>query len=336
MRFRNTWTEAKIISAKPVANNVQQIEIMPSGGTYTFTPGSHIDVSVFIKGLPEIRSYSLVGLHEPGKPYCIAVKRLQASKGGSAYMWTLQEGARLQVSQPMNHFELSARHEKYFLVAGGIGITPLIGMAKELTAGKASVQMLYAGSAKNEMPFIDELKECLGDNLVVHTKEEEQSRFDFEKLIAGLENNVQVYMCGPLGMMNAVRKYWEQYKKPVGNLRFETFGASGLFAPQPFKVKIPRLALELTVEENQSLLDVLNNTGADVMYDCKKGECGLCAVDILSCSGIVDHRDFFFSEHQKAENKKLCACVSRVVNGDITIDTAYRGAALTNGINQFT
>lgn len=325
MRYRNIWAEAKVLSVQPVASNVLQIDIMPVEGTQAFTVGSHIDVSVLVNGLPEIRSYSLVGEHEAGKPYRIAVKRLQASKGGSAYMWSLKEEARLQVSQPMNHFELSSQNSKYILIAGGIGITPLIGMAKELAVKKAVVEMIYVGSEKKEMPFIDELKEYLGDSLIVHAKDEQLSRFDFEKRIAGLDTDVQVYMCGPLGMMNDVRKYWEKYKKPVGNLRFETFGASGLFAPQSFKVKIPRLDLELVVEENQSLLDVLNHVGASVMFDCKKGECGLCTVDVLSCSGVVDHRDFFFSEHQKAANKKICACVSRVVNGDIVIDTAYRG-----------
>ena len=325
MRYRNVWVNAIVAAAKQVAGNVLQIEIEPADAIVPFTVGSHIDVSVLINGLPEIRSYSLVGRYEKGKPYKIAVKRLPASRGGSLYMWGLQKGAALKISQPMNHFELSHHHSKYLLIAGGIGITPLTGMADELTAKKAAVQMLYIGSSKKEMPFIDELGSCLLNNLTVYAGDEQPERFNFEKLIADLANDVQVYMCGPWGMMNAVRKYWEQYKKPPGNLRFETFGASGLFAPQSFKVKLPRLSLELTVGENESLLDVLTNAGAEVISDCKKGECGLCTVDIIECSGIIDHRDFFFSEHQKAANKKMCACVSRVVNGDVIIDNAYRG-----------
>ena len=93
-------------------------------------------------------------------------------------------------------------------------------------------------------------------------------------------------------------------------------------------MSIPRFGLELVVGEHESMLDVLVRAGAEVLSDCQRGECGLCAVDVLACSGVVDHRDFFFSERQKGENKKLCACVSRVVNGDVVIDTAYRGRML--------
>jgi ferredoxin len=83
--------------------------------------------------------------------------------------------------------------------------------------------------------------------------------------------------------------------------------------------------LDVMVDTHETLLSVLKNAGADLMSDCLRGECGLCTVDVLTCDGSIDHRDFFFSDHQKSENKKLCACVSRVVNGTLTLDTAYRG-----------
>jgi vanillate O-demethylase ferredoxin subunit len=90
-------------------------------------------------------------------------------------------------------------------------------------------------------------------------------------------------------------------------------------------VNIPRFNKQIEVKENETLLHAMEAAEIDVMYDCKKGECGLCQVDILEYTGDIDHRDFFFSEAEKGENKKMCACVSRVANGNITIDTAYRG-----------
>jgi vanillate O-demethylase ferredoxin subunit len=126
-------------------------------------------------------------------------------------------------------------------------------------------------------------------------------------------------------MLDAVRRAWHARNLPPGDLRFETFAASGQFAPQPFEVSVPRLGVTLTVPENQTLLDALAQAGVEVMYDCQRGECGLCVIDILDCSGTIDHRDMFFSDAQREENKKMCACVSRVVDGNLVIDTAYRG-----------
>ena len=79
------------------------------------------------------------------------------------------------------------------------------------------------------------------------------------------------------------------------------------------------------MQENQSLLKALEDAGIDVIYDCQKGECSLCQGNILSYTGSIDYREFFFSEKQKQLNNKICACESQVANGDLVIDTSYRG-----------
>ncbi|RAJ15904.1 PDR/VanB family oxidoreductase [Arenibacter echinorum] len=325
MRYRNSWEDAVVSKMKKVADNVMQIQITPVGSTEVFTVGSHLDISVLINDLPEIRSYSLVGRYSPNSPYTIAVKRLPASRGGSKYMWGLKEGSKLRISQPTNHFELSFNTPDYLLIAGGIGITPILGMAEELMAqNDKNVRMLYLGRSEKEMPYINLSKKLLGQNLIVHFSDVD-GFFDTSKIIDLSNTETQIYLCGPIGLMNAIRKTWENSPFANQNLRYETFGASGLFAPQAFTVKIPRFNKELKVKENQTMLKALEEAQIAVMYDCKKGECGLCQVDILEVSGDVDHRDFFFSEAEKGENKKMCACVSRIANGDVVIDTAYRG-----------
>lgn len=324
MRYQIEWTEAEVISAELVSTSVRQIELMPVNGTEHFTPGSHISLEVMVNNLPETRSYSLIGLYQKDKLYRIAVKQLAESRGGSNYMWQLKPGAKIKVSRPANNFELQFKHANYLLVAGGIGITPMVAMAQVLASKKANVNMIYVGNSESDMPYINELSTLLGNNLTIHALEKDKTFFDFKKLISAIKPGTQLYLCGPLGMMDEVRHQWEQHQHPTADLRFETFGASGKYAPQAFKVSIPRLKLELTVEKNQSMLDVLSKAGADIIYDCLKGECGLCTVDILSCSGEVDHRDFFLSDEQKKENKKICTCVSRVAKGDIVIDTSYR------------
>lgn len=327
MRYRNSWIDATVGEIDQVAKSVMQIQILPTSGTVdSYTVGAHLDVSVLIDGKTEIRSYSLVGEYDSNKAYIIAVKLLHSSKGGSKYMWSLKTGNKIRISQPTNNFELSHNTNDYLLVAAGIGITPIIGMAKTLKRKKGvKVKMLYAGNNSEEMPFTEELLAVLGPDLVVHYSDE-NGYFNTSKLLDWTNAKTQIYLCGPLPFMNAVRKTWEEGPYDNSNLRFETFGASGLFAPQEFLLKIPRFDKEIKVNKNQTILQALQAAKIEVMYDCKKGECGLCQVDILEYSGDIDHRDFFFSETEKGENHKMCACVSRVANGKITIDTGYRGS----------
>lgn len=325
MRYRNSWHEAVVLDRQQVAENVMQIQIAPQQGTEPFSVGSHVDVRVLIEERQEIRSYSLVGLYQPHAPYTISVKRLANSRGGSAYMWGLDKGSRLQISQPTNHFEVDYRGNDYLLIAGGIGITPILGMAEQLAMQEnKQVRLLYLGQSEQEMPYLEKLRSILGDRLMIHFSEK-HGRYNLGNLLELANSATQVYLCGPIELMNAIRKVWENGPFHNQQLRYETFGASGLFTPQLFNVTIPRFNLTVEVKPNQTLLSVLDEAGIEVMYDCKKGECGLCQVDILAYSGDIDHRDFFFSEEEKGKNKKLCACVSRVANGSITIDTGYRG-----------
>ena len=328
MRFKTIWTDAKVIEVADVAANVRLITLQPTEGAQRFSAGAHIDVSVLVNDLPEVRSYSLVGTYSLGGSYQIAVKRLTDSRGGSNYMWSLALGARLSISQPKNQFQLTFLRPYYTLLAGGIGITPIYGMVQELLQKGADFHLYYAGSSRAEMPFVDELHQQLGDRVSFHISDE-GTRLDIERLIANVEESTQMYVCGPMRMLDAVRAGWNGRNLPPGDLRYETFAASGEYAPQTFQVSLPRFGKTITVQKNQTMLDALNENGIEVMEDCLRGECGLCVVDVLDYSGTIDHRDLFFSDEQKADNKKMCACVSRIVNGIVTIDTAYRGHTTT-------
>jgi vanillate O-demethylase ferredoxin subunit len=329
MRFKNVWAQAKVVKTTDVAANVSLLELEPETGAQPYSAGAHIDVTVLINGLPEIRSYSLVGMYAQMEGrYRIGVKRLPASRGGSTYMWSLAPGARLTISQPKNQFQVTFGRPYYTLLAGGIGITPIYGMALELAQKGASFRLLYAGSSRCEMPFLDELTACLGQRLSVFASDEGQ-RVNVTKVVDNIEAGTQLYVCGPLSMLDAARHAWQARGLPVGDLRYESFAASGQFAATEFQVSVPRLGKKVKVGANQTMLDALTLAGIDVMSDCQIGECGLCVVDVLSHTGVVDHRDVFFSDEQKAENKKMCACVSRIASGDVVIDTAYRGSPLT-------
>jgi len=318
------WRSARLRALRNLSPDIRLFEIEPSGEFVAPTPGSHINVAVRIGERPDIRSYSIVGPCTDGI-YRIAVKLLGDSRGGSAYMWSLARGANLTISTPANHFYLSRGRSEYLLLAGGIGITPIFTMALALAESGANFRLLYACRRRQDLALADELRERIGDRLQVFV-DEEGKRVDLQAEIARLAPDGELYVCGPIGMLEAAKRAWQQSGRPVDQLRFETFGNSGRFASQPFKVKIPRLGMEITVLQNQTMLDALEAAGIAMISDCRRGECGLCALHILEVDGIVDHRDVFFSDEEKADNRKLCTCVSRVAGGSITIDTADRAA----------
>ena len=285
------------------------------------TPGSHFNIGVQINGRPDVRNYSAVVFGTDGL-YRIAVKRLPESRGGSAYMWSLLPGAQLTISTPGNHFELHRGCPEYLLLAGGIGITPIFTMTLALAEAGAIFRLLYAARRGEDLVLADDLRQMIGNRLEVFVSSEGR-RVDIAAEIARLGRGGEFYVCGPIGILEDAKREWQRSGRPVDQLRFETFGNSGRFASEPFKVRIPRLGREIDVPVDQTMLEALESAGIDMIsWIAVKGECGLCALPILETDGIVDHRDVFFSEEEKATNTKLCTCVSRVIGGSITVDTA--------------
>ena len=316
------WRSARLRSTRDLTPDIRLFEIEPSGEFVVPTPGSHINIVLQIKGRPDVRCYSAVGPCTDGV-YRIAVKLLGDTRGGSAYMWSLAPGAQLTISTPGNHFELSRGRPEYLLLAGGIGITPIFTMTLALAAAEANFRLLYACRRRQDLAFADELQNCIGHRLQTFI-DEEGARIDLDAEIARLCPGGEFYVCGPIGMLEAAKRHWQRSGRPVDQMRFETFGNSGRFASEPFKVKIPRLGVEVDVPLNQTMLEALEAAGIEMIFDCRRGECGLCALTIIETDGIVDHRDVFFSDDEKAANCKLCTCVSRVIGGSITVDTADR------------
>lgn len=326
MKHLQDWQPATVVATEDVTPTVRQFVLRPVAPLVAhWSSGAHLQVQVGINGQLQTRHYSLVGTSGTSH-WCIAVKRMEGGRGGSAAMWALQAGDTLSVSGPHNHFALDMSAPAYLLIAGGIGVTPLVQMAQRLAVHSKSkatpVRMLYGARTSDELAFEGVLRDALGDRLQTYVAARGEN-MDFQAEIAALPPKAQLYTCGPVPMLEAIRSAWLAAGRRLAELRFETFGSSGSYAAQAFRVKIPRHHLDIVVPADTTLLEALENAGIDTISDCRRGECGLCALDVVEVQGELDHRDIFLSNHEKKQNNRMCVCVSRAV-GTITLDSAWR------------
>ncbi|MGN8544795.1 PDR/VanB family oxidoreductase [Bradyrhizobium sp. 13971] len=322
MRFIESWTPATLVATRDLTPSIRELLIKPEnfdGAAYPV--GSHINIAVTIDGRPDTRSYSLIG-EADRTGYRIAVRRAEDSRGGSQYMWSLAPGDRLTITLPASLLPIDWARRHYCLIAGGIGITPLIGAALALARRDADFTLHYAVTSREQAVYLDVLAPLLNERLIVHAGNEGR-RLNLDDLFASLPPDALTLLCGPIRMLGAARRAWTGAGRALSDLRYETFGSSGSLPTEQFRVRLANQAIEIEIPRDRSLLDVLNGAGYEVISDCRRGECGVCAIDLVKIDGELDHRDVFFSEQQKHANEKICACVSRA-RGTITVDILHR------------
>lgn len=305
------WQHGTVAASRALTPEIRRIEIDVDQPA-PVSPGAHVDVRLTVAGERDRRSYSIVDATDDGRRIALSVYTSPVSRGGAAVMNALVPGDRLELTQPLNDFPLRPFADRYVLIAGGVGITAMVGMAARLRDRGADYRLIYAGRSRSLMAYVDDLREAHGERLRLHVRDEGTS-LSIPDLVDGIAVGTEVYVCGPIRLMDAVRREWMTRGRPLADLRMETFGNSGWFDAQEFVVRVPASGIEARVRPNQSMLEALEAAGADMMWDCRKGECGLCEVRVLGLSGDIDHRDVFYSERQKDARSKMCCCVSRVV-----------------------
>jgi ferredoxin-NADP reductase len=306
------WQTGTVLEAESITADIRRLVLAPSMPKKA-EPGAHIDVMVTIDGERHRRSYSVVDSSEDGSRLAISVFKAPQSRGGSVYMQGLGAGDQLEFTAPLQNFPLRVGAPRYVLLAGGIGITALANMARVLRNIKAEYTLVYAGRSRAAMAYLPQLQELHGDALRLHV-DDEGTALRVDELLATVDRDTELYMCGPIRLMDAVKRGWDTRGLAGPNLRFETFGNSGWYDPEEFVVRVPRLGVEATVGPGTSMLEALEGAGVDMMFDCRKGECGLCEVRLLGLQGSIDHRDVFYSERQQHAAAKMCCCVSRAVS----------------------
>ncbi|MFY9514623.1 MAG: PDR/VanB family oxidoreductase [Rubrivivax sp.] len=295
-----------------------------AGGTLpAYSAGAHLQVQVLLPdGSAAWRHYSLVdfaGDAAAPQAYDIAVRREDAGRGGSRHMHGLQPGTRLQVLPPRNDFPLQPGSSPVLLLAGGIGITPLLTMAAQCRRQGRPVRLVYAGRSRALMAFVPELQQLLGSGLQLHADDEAGAPLDVGALLAGCAADETVHVCGPQPLLDAVLAAAKARSWPAARVRFELFTAPAAEAgDRGFEVVLSSSGRTLQVAADQTLLQALIAAGCDPMFDCQRGECGVCAVPVLD--GEIEHRDHVLSAREKAANNVIQVCVSRAKGARLVLD----------------
>ncbi|GAA1248396.1 PDR/VanB family oxidoreductase [Prauserella halophila] len=310
------WQQARLVEADDVADGVRRL-VLEVEHPEPAAPGTHLDIDLPTADGRLTRSYSIVRSGDGGRLLTLSVQLSPASRGGSQAMHALTVGDDLTVTGPLQNFPLAVGAGRYVLVAGGIGVTALVAMATALRRRGADYELVLVGRSRRYMAYLDELCAEHGDRVRVHVSDEGTplSVPDLVGDIAAAPTTSELYMCGPIGLMDAIRSSWTEHALPETNLRFETFGSSGRFGAEEFRVHLPQFDRDVAVAPGTSILDALNSAGIDTLSDCRKGECGLCLAKVVDVDGTIDHRDVFLSETQKERSAELCLCVSRAVAG---------------------
>lgn len=312
-------TTVRVEAREEVAPGIVLFTLRPERPLRELPPGSHIDIMIPLARGVEKRSYSVVDLGADDDLVRIAIRLDPAGRGGSAWLHGTRPGTELTIDGPIDDFAPSPDRGPSVLLAAGIGITPILGLARAIKASGTDYRVIYTGRSRERMAFVDHLENTHRGRVdVVETAG--GNRVRAEEIVAGVPKDGVLYVCGPMGLLTAVRATWQQGRKPPGSLRFESFGTSGAFPTRAFRVDLPKRGVSVEVPVGTSILDALEAAGIELMYDCLRGECGLCRVRIVSVEGQVDHRDVFLSPRQRLQGTELHTCVSRVSGPAIALD----------------
>jgi vanillate O-demethylase ferredoxin subunit len=285
-----------------------------------FGAGSHIDVHI-CGGMT--RQYSLIRHDTERERYEIAVQRELQSRGGSeALCASVREGDELLISEPRNHFALEpAQHT--ILLAGGIGITPLLCMAERLASTDASFELHYCAQTRSRAAFLNRIaSSTFAGRAFCHFDDgADAQRLDIASALAAPRADKHVYVCGPAGFLEFVRERARLAGWANANVHFE------YFAPPPdqdrtdsagFAVVLASSGKTVVVGADEPVTAALARAGVDIPMSCESGVCGTCLTRVIE--GIPDHRDYFLSDAERAANDRFLPCCSRAKSTRLVLD----------------
>jgi len=287
-----------------------------------FSAGAHIDVHA-PNGL--VRQYSLCGDPAQSQRYTIGVLRDPASRGGSiALVDQIAAGDSVRISAPRNHFPLAEAARHSVLMAGGIGITPMLCMALSLAARGASFELHYAVRSRAHAAFAEQLSHAAwAERVTLHCDDgPAEQRMDLPTLLAQPGQGTHLYVCGPTGFMDAVLGTARAAGWAADSLHWEYFAAAtatpGKAGDAAFELELARSGRIVRVPADRSASEVLVECGVELEVSCEQGICGACLTRVIA--GTPDHRDMLLSRAERAANDQFTPCCSRALSARLVID----------------
>lgn len=300
-----TWEAEGICSFELVA---------PQGVTLPeHAAGAHVDLHL-PGGL--IRQYSLTSAWD-GRRLVVAVGRDRASRGGSRWLHDVaRPGMHLTVSAPRNSFPLHDDAPFTALFAGGIGITPILAMARWLTLLGRRWSLFYAVRDRSAAAFAEELR-TMGGEVRLHVDAEAGGPPDIAAAVAAVPSGAHLYCCGPEPMIRAFQD--AAADRPADHVHVEHFGAVAPRADDgALVVDLARAGRSIRVGADETILDAVLAAGISVPASCRNGVCGTCETTVLA--GEPDHRDLILSDAEKAAGRTMMICCSRARGRHLTLD----------------
>jgi vanillate O-demethylase ferredoxin subunit len=311
----------EVTRVREEAEGVRSFELRDrdGGDLPPFEAGAHVEVEVHLAdGRPGLRHYSLLGDPTDRSCYWIGVLREPDSRGGSRFMHErVALGSSLRISRPINDFPLESSASHSILIAGGIGITPILSMSHALTQRGQSFELHYAARTPERMAFRDRIEAIAGAGAYFyHTHIERPDLFDLRALLSTPRMGTHVYACGPLGLIRAVTEFADEGNWPKSQIHFESFGGGASSSNGTISLYLERSEISLQVGPGETLLDAILEAGVWAPYECRRGTCASCMTRVVA--GEPDHRDACLSSELQATY--MCPCVSRAHSDHLTLD----------------
>jgi vanillate O-demethylase ferredoxin subunit len=313
------------------AEDILSLELVAADGRElpAFTAGAHIDLHLDNAAGPGqgqsqnlVRSYSLVNDPAERRRYVIAVNKDPASRGGSRCVHEqLKVGQTIEVGEPRNHFPLVEEAPLVVLIAGGIGITPLLSMIRRLEALRQPWKLFYSARSRAKCAYLKEvqaLEAAQPGRVRLHFLDEASGQVpDLAAIVADVPPDAHLYCCGPVPMLQAFERAGAGRKPET--VHVEYFSAQQEAATAGgFEVVLARSQQRLRVCSGQTILATLLGSGIDVPHACQEGVCGACQTPVLE--GQPDHRDAFLTPREKEGGKTIMLCCSGARSQTLVLD----------------
>lgn len=311
----------RVVAIEELTATIRKLRLAAADGQEMppASAGAHLRFQLPLAGTgPSERCYSLVS--RPNRPgdYEIAVHRDPRSAGGSQYMHGLSVGDALTAIGPKNDFGLAEEADHSILIAGGIGITPILSMACELERRRASFFLHYACRTPEAMAYRAEAERFGAARARLYFDGGcPEEGLQLPVALASPKPGTHIYVCGPRPLIDATIATARNIGWGPDQIHFELFSNGVVSGGDRLQVELRRSKLTLDVRPEQSILDAMIEAGCDPMFDCKRGECGACSVKVLE--GQAEHHDYCLSEDDRADNM-MCVCVSRARSMNLVLD----------------